>query len=69
MRRKRPAFAIVRHDEFLGPEIEVDRRVTVVAVIEDEPFARSEVDRLNALERGSAQVWYVLHPTRIVEAG
>jgi hypothetical protein len=52
-------FVIVRYDEFQDSSVAIENRVTVTSVVADEKTARSEVERLNALNgpKGCRYFW------------
>jgi hypothetical protein len=64
---QKPAFAILRYDEFQDPAVPIENRVTVTRVVHDETTARAEVDRLNALNGGKG-CRYFWQTTRLAEA-
>ncbi len=67
MVEKRPAYAVVRCDDFHGPETDALVRVSVVKVYLSQERALEETARLNDLN-GHKDVRYVCWTTRLVEA-
>jgi hypothetical protein len=61
-------FAILRIDDFLGPEAPTEHRVTVTKVMRDVDAARREVERLNDLQGGDG-VHYHMQVTRLERGG
>jgi len=67
MRMKRPAYAILRIDDFQEEGTPIENRVTVVQVRLEMEAAEREVERLSSLngERGCR---YRLQATRLVDS-
>ena len=63
---KRPAYAILRIDDFQGERTPIENRVTVVQVRLEMEAAEKEVERLNSLN-GEKGCHYKLQTTRLVE--
>jgi hypothetical protein len=63
-RRYLHGYAIVRIDDYLGPETPAERRVNVNKVILDRDEAEREVERLNSLQKDDGR-HYVLQLTRL----
>lgn len=66
-RRYRHGYAIVRVDDYFGPETPTERRVTVKKIVFDPDEAEREVDRLNNLQDADGSR-YFLQITRIDDA-
>ena len=66
MRTKRQVFAVLRVDEFLGPDAPIESRVAVNQVVESQEFAEREVERLTRLN-GHKGCRYFWQATRWVE--
>lgn len=65
-RNRQHVYAIIRIDDFLGPDIALDRKVTVKKVVRNEAEATAEVERLNGLQREPG-VFYFHQLTRLEE--
>lgn len=63
---KRPAYAVVRCDDFHGPDVDALTRVAVVKVYMDQAVALSEAARLNELNSHKL-VRYECHTTRLYD--
>jgi hypothetical protein len=63
-RRYRHGFAIVRVDDYFGPETPAERRVTVKKIVFDPDEAEREVERLNKLQAADGSR-YFLQVTRV----
>lgn len=59
-------YAIIRADEYQGPNCPTEQKVTIKMIVWDEDAARREVDRLNAL--GKAEVRYFYQVSRLEKA-
>ena len=66
MRQKHPVFAVLRVDEFLGPDTPLENRVTVKEVVRTLEIAESEVKRLTRLNSGK-RCRYFWQATRLME--
>lgn len=53
-----PCVAILRVDEFQDTGVAIENRVTVTRVLLDEAAAKTEVTRLNELNRGKGCRYY-----------
>jgi hypothetical protein len=51
-------YAIVRVDEFQGPEAAWENKVTVKKVVWSAEVARHEVERLNQLQGGKGSLYF-----------
>jgi len=61
-------FAILRFEDDADPNIPFEHRVSVTGVVQDLPFGRQEVDRLNRLN-GRKGYRYFLKTTRLKQPG
>jgi hypothetical protein len=57
-RRIDHVFAIVRLDEFVGPETPLERRITVKKVVRGLDAAEREVERLNKLQKEGVRYFW-----------
>jgi len=63
--KKRPAFAVVRFDDYLSEHTtEVENLITIVKVFLDSEIAEAEAERLNNLNGDHARYW--VHYTRLI---
>ena len=56
-------YAIFRVDEFLG-DVPLDRKITVKKVVRSAELAKTEVDRLNQMQKDDG-VFYLFQVTRL----
>jgi hypothetical protein len=72
-RKRQQVYAIVRIDEFQGPNVPIERKMTVKEIVWTETAARTEVDRLNRLQSQrdvDCRYYYQatrLEPTQLME--
>lgn len=55
--QKEQAFAIVRLDDFQGPDVDLRNRVSVKRIVWDQAEAEAEVERLSGLTEGVRYFW------------
>jgi len=59
------AYAVVRMDDFLGPDTPLERKFSVKEILPTLESAKAEVERLNGLQQGDGQR-YFWQTTRLV---
>ena len=59
MRQKHQVFAVLRVDDFHGPEAPIETKVTVKQVVSSQKIAEREVERLTRLnsDKGCRYFW------------
>ena len=68
-KNREEVYAIIRFDDFLGPDAKPESKSTVKEIVRSRSLADAEVTRLNNLRKNSTSVRYWHQMTRLYPEG